>query len=209
MRFNCSLSLFAALLLVSVVMPTPANAALVTYTYTGPQFSSVAAAIPAGITRISFSFTVDDRLAALSKFWLSEAHTYEFSDGRTSVLQDTAGWAALTGWVKTNAAGNISEWAFYSSKQAPWTIEELRYFSSEGSSDVYPAYEDLIVYSGLVSCDGFCSQGASARTTAPTGVWVLTTLPSSVPEPATMTLLALGLLAIILLDRRIKTALRP
>ena len=190
--------LIAGLLLIFACQALQAN--FLEYRYTGGNFHVFHSAFPSStpaVTNLTFTFTTPTELAANSQYFLTNAISYSFYDGYTTVSDSNTGWAPLAGWVKTDSLGIIFNWSFSVERYSPWAVNEARIFDSSRITNTYEEYEDFVVY--CYESTGYTCQGAKARNYSNDGAWVSTTV---VPIPAGIWLFISALSGLILTQRK-------
>lgn len=160
-------------LLAALLVPLPASAGTVTYTYTGADFTSVSGSYTTSDS-VSGEFTLPAPLADnLTVLTAITPTSFSFSDGVQTLTQANAS-AGFD--VATNSSGSITQWYILIQTTAGGALETIDYPS-------------LIVEDDASSAAG--SEGLSAFSP---GTWTETDIVST-PEPASLFLVGSGLAA--------------
>src|SRR5712692_3039072 len=112
LRFKSSSTylLLALLAVISQLLICPGaspQGLITTYTYTGNPFTRFSGTLPAGVSRITGSFTLSNPLGA-NFFNLVAPLSFSFTDGATTVTKFNS--TGVQFFVSTDAAGTIVGW---------------------------------------------------------------------------------------------------
>ena len=180
--------------LLSIVLAPSAWAAPVTYTYTGPAFTTFTGIAACGVQcNLSGSFTVSSALTGgLTNVTITPT-SFSFTDGLntlTNLNTMDAGDQALFLLFSTNGAGQITQWEI--------TLQDISVAQFETLSSISGGIPEDKTWignpgttTGTALVDGIAG--------GPSGSWVPSTPstpPSLTPEPTSLLLLSTGLLGL-------------
>jgi hypothetical protein len=188
--------------LLSIILAPSVRAAPVTYTYTGPAFTTFTGAAVCPVQcDLSGSFTVSSALpGGLTNATITPT-SFSFTDGLNTLTNlNTTGAGDQANFLlfSTNGAGQITQWEIILQHIS---LAQFETFSS--ISGGVPEDKTWIgnpgTTSGTALVDGIAG--------GPSGSWVPSTPTTTTPEPTTLGLLSTGLLGLgITLTRRKKIA---
>jgi hypothetical protein len=186
---------------------TSAHAAATTYDYTGQPFTNFST-FTDGLTSIQGSFTTSSALAGslpIDTNIAGQVTAYSFTDGTNGDTFTLANSSITDFELSTNAAGVPNSWYIYLTQTTALAPNVIVIADN-------PSGTPLVIGDGAIMLNGAGNE-ASAYTFNPsnpsgggaTGNFtpqVIIVPPSSVPEPESITLLATGLLGLIITRRK-------
>lgn len=196
----------AALLGAACALLPPPAAAVYVYTYTGPTYTQVLPGNGGPFTtsmRVSGSMTLDDPLPAnMPGTVISGLVTaFSFSNGLETIDQDSA-TNIKSFAVATDGTGAITVYSVLLATHYPTPAAAGDHrFDIRLSSGNVPQQSDSLVWQCLNTFNGQCTgelEVESGRTLGGLGVWVGSAVAGPIPEPSTLALTLLGLVALAL-----------
>ncbi len=176
------------------------------YTYTGHTYTEIAdALLPAGSfdtsMQVTGEFVLADALAAgmPSTDITALITSFTFSNGRSTLTDQDPLLASALFSVATDAFGAISAWAIFVQQDQATSGGADILIQTVNDPDLGFSTEDrgqLVVCDPVLLRRGLCLSLADIATVSDApGTWTRTT-PGTVPEPATLSLCAVGLWAV-------------
>lgn len=170
--------------------------ASVVYGYEGNPFDVFSFDFPSGSDRISGSLSLSNELAANLDWVNASPDSWTFTDGLTTVTNQTSGYVS-TFQFSTDAAGGITDWRILllrpiGSLGLP-SIEIRTRTDSGNPVNIY----DESTYCVELTIGNTCANGTNAYSSS-AGVWSV----SAVPVPSAVWLFGSGLIGLIGLARR-------
>jgi len=160
--------LAATLLIVFLAVPMAANAVPITYQYVGPAFPPPGPYVPAGVTGIRATFTVD-----LDAYLHQQSHVpiinWSISDGLTTIDSSNADYKVTTSTFSTDASAQVIAAFIYirwSEDSAEHPISPgtpyFRYFDTGEGAEM-----SVSSYCYAVNTNGICTQPEGVGSFAP------------------------------------------
>lgn len=165
-----------ASLLAGALLHCSSDARAITYTYIGPNFTTIVDNTPPAGTyttamNVSGQITLASPLPAnLPSLTSITPLSFSFSDGRFTLTQADNVFPSFFS-VATDSFGNISGWLVELLFSNVFAGLEIRASSADGDR------------AGFVQCNGACSPDQEDRASAPglRGEWTVTPLPGALP----------------------------